>query len=90
VDTGEGFAFKDVPEVGSARADTITGGERIGGFGMGLVRALADKLEFHRTDPHGTTVHASVALHYPSPNDQQKAQALDQSACAEVSVTRDP
>ena len=87
VDTGQGFAFKDVPEAGTARADTITGGERIGGFGMGLVRALADKLEFRRTDPHGTTVHARVALHYASPEDAQKAEALDQSRCAEVSVT---
>ena len=89
VDTGQGFAFKDVPEAGSARPDTLTGGERIGGYGMGLVRALADRLEFRRSDPHGTTVHAQIALHYPSTEDAQKAEALDRSPCAEVTASRE-
>ena len=90
IDTGQGFAFKDVPEAGTLRPDTFNaaGGERIGGYGMGLVRALADKLEFRRTDPHGTTVHARVDLHFPDPEKAQKAAALDESASgATVTMT---
>ena len=51
-DQGRGLSFKDLPPAGTPRPDTIGGGERIGGFGMGLVRALADRLEFRRSDPH--------------------------------------
>lgn len=88
IDTGAGFAFKDVPEAGTLRPDTFgNGGERIGGYGMGLVHALADKLEFRRTDPHGTTVHARVDLHYPVPEDAQKAVSLDDDGAADVTVT---
>ncbi len=87
IDTGEGFAFKDVPEAGTLRPDTFGNGERIGGYGMGLVRALADKLEFRRTDPHGTTVHARVNLHYPTLEDAQKAALLDNDCAADVTIT---
>ncbi len=76
-DTGKGFSFKDVPEAGTERPDTIIGGERIGGFGMGLVEALADHLEFRRTNPQGTTVRACIDLHYETPEDAQKAEQLD-------------
>ena len=88
IDTGQGFAFKDVPEAGTLRPDTFgKSGERFGGYGMGLVRALADKLEFRRTDPHGTTVHARVDLHYPEPENAQKAAALDAARAADVTIT---
>lgn len=76
-DRGKGFSFKDVPEAGTARPDTITGGERIGGFGMKLVEALADRLEFYRSDSQGTTVCASVNLHYKTPDDEARAETLD-------------
>ncbi len=62
-DRGTGFSFKDVPEVGTRRAD-FEGADRIGGFGLELVRLLSDHLEFHRTDPQGTTVRAEKRLNY--------------------------
>src|SRR5437868_4327559 len=54
IDRGTGFLFKDVPAMGAPRAD-IDGGVRYGGFGIPMVDALADRLRFSRTDPHGTT-----------------------------------
>jgi len=87
-DTGEGFSFKDVPEAGTERPDTIGGGERIGGYGMSLVHALADRLEFHRTDPQGTTVRAEVALHYQSPEAAKKAEAMERGD-AEIELETD-
>lgn len=63
VDKGKGFSFANVPLPGTARVDE-SGGERIGGWGLPLVRMLADKVEFFRTDPHGTTVRAEKILHY--------------------------
>ena len=87
IETGEGFTFQDVAAPGTERPDTIGGGQRIGGFGMGLVAALADRLEFHRTDPHGTTVQARLALHYPSDAEEQKAEALDAAGTGDVVIT---
>ena len=63
VDSGRGFARCDVPEVGSARPD-FGGGERLGGFGLPLLEALSDSLEYTRTEPHGTTVRAEKRLRY--------------------------
>ncbi len=66
-DNGKGFSFRDVArsgEMGSERFDTLTGGERIGGFGLHLVNRVADQLEFHRTDTRGATVRAEKNLHY--------------------------
>jgi serine/threonine-protein kinase RsbW len=79
-DRGKGFSFKDVPEAGTPRPDTLTGGERIGGFGMRLVEALADRLEFRRSDSQGTTVCASVDLHYKTPDAERRAESLDTPA----------
>ena len=79
-DTGPGFSFKSVPAVGSVRPDTQGGGERIGGFGLQLVEALADRVEFHRTDPHGTTVCAEKALHYQNDAAARHAVRLDDGA----------
>lgn len=79
-DQGEGFAFQNVPEAGTTRADTLTGGERIGGYGMRLVEALADRLEFRRTTPQGTTVRAVVELHYLTEAAEARAEKLDGSS----------
>ena len=54
-DRGQGFLFKDVPMAGTSWAD-FEGGERVGGYGMTLIRSLLDRLEFRRTYPHGTIV----------------------------------
>ncbi|MCC6485557.1 MAG: ATP-binding protein [Armatimonadetes bacterium] len=64
-DRGQGFDTQDVAEPGSLRSDF--GGEmRVGGFGMGLVRAFCDKLEFERARPQGTIAHAEKSLCPPS------------------------
>ena len=86
-DTGSGFSFKDVPEAGTVRPDSLQGGQRIGGFGMGLVQALADRLEFRRTDPHGTTVRAEVELHYQTEAAAERAARMDDSEGGQVTVS---
>lgn len=77
-DRGPGFSFKDVPLVGTRRAD-FAGGERIGGYGMQLVQKLADHLEFYRTDPHGTTVCAEKKIRYRTDAAAALAQKLNAS-----------
>ena len=77
-DRGTGFSFKEVPQAGTSRAD-FDGGERIGGYGMQIIQGLSDKIEFRRTDPHGTTVCAEKALHYRSEAAARDAAALDRS-----------
>ncbi len=84
-DKGVGLPFKDVREVGSARLD-LDGSERLGGFGLELVRKMADQIEFQRSDPQGTTVTAEKALHYNTPRDAQEAERLDQSQGGTVSI----
>ena len=79
IDRGKGFSFKDVPEPGAVRAD-FGGGERIGGYGLELVKALADHVEFRRFDSCGTTVRAEKHLHYVSPAAELEAERLDHSA----------
>lgn len=74
-DRGPGFSFKDVPLAGTSRAD-FSGGECIGGYGMRLIEQLSDHLEFHRTDPHGTTVCTKKKLRYCS---QAAAARLNRS-----------
>ena len=85
VDRGVGFSFKDVRPIGASRPD-MGGGERIGGFGLDLVRHLADKLEFLRSDVQGTTVRAEKKLRYNSPANARDATALDQSGGGMISV----
>ena len=77
-DRGKGFSFKDVPLAGTSRAD-FGGGERIGGYGMTLIQSLSDRLEFHRTDPHGTTVCAEKKLRYCSEDAAEAAARLNQA-----------
>ena len=63
VDSGPGFSFADVLPPGTPRPE-IGGGQRLGGWGLPLVQMFADRVQFFRTDPHGTTVRAEKALHY--------------------------
>lgn len=84
-DKGVGLPFKDVREAGSARLDR-DGSERLGGFGLELVRKMADQIEFRRSDPQGTTVFAEKALHYNTPKDAEEAEMMDRSKGGEISV----
>ena len=79
-DKGPGFSFKAVPEVGTLRPDNQAGGDRIGGFGLQLIESLADRIEFRRTDPHGTTVRAEKRLHYQNPDAAETAIRMDETA----------
>jgi len=85
-DKGVGFPFKDVREAGSTRLDR-DGFERLGGFGLDLVRKMADHIEFRRSDPHGTTVCAEKMLHYKSVSEAEDAERLDQAHGGEVAIT---
>ncbi len=85
-DRGIGFPFKDVREAGSTRLDR-DGSERLGGFGLDLVRKMADHIEFRRSDPHGTTVFAEKTLHYKSVSEAEDAERLDQAHGGEVAIT---
>lgn len=85
-DTGTGFCFKDVPPAGSERPD-IDGGMRLGGFGLGLVRQLADHLAFTRAGNDGTTVQAEKLLHYNTRAEAQEAAALDREGGGEMTIT---
>jgi len=75
-DQGKGFTIRDVGAVGSVRPDR-DGGERLGGFGLQLVRQMADHITFESSDAHGTTVFAEKALHYKTSADADEAKALD-------------
>jgi anti-sigma regulatory factor (Ser/Thr protein kinase) len=88
-DKGKGFSFRDVPEVGSKRPD-FGGGERLGGFGLQIIETLADRLEFHRTDPHGTTVRAEKLLHYQSPADAAEARRFSDSSGGAAHLSDNP
>jgi serine/threonine-protein kinase RsbW len=77
-DRGEGFSFKDVPLAGTPRAD-FGGGVRVGGYGLALIQSLSDRLEFRRTDPHGTTVCAEKKLHFVSEDAADAAARLNRA-----------
>ena len=78
-DTGKGFDPILVPSAGTVRPDQEDG-ERIGGFGMPLLKALATHLEFTTTVPSGVTVRAEKALRY------QTQMASEEAARRCVSV----
>ena len=84
-DQGVGFSFKDVRAVGTERPD-MDGSERIGGFGLDLVRRLADRLEFMRSDHAGTTVITEKQLHYNSKAEAEEANDLDRRGGAQMTV----
>ncbi|MGI4790104.1 MAG: ATP-binding protein [Janthinobacterium lividum] len=76
IDAGEGFTFRDVPEIGAARPDG-GGGERLGGFGLPLLEMMSDQLDFSRTDPHGTTVRAEKRLRYETQQASDNADKMN-------------
>lgn len=84
-DKGARFSFKDVAEVGTSRLD-LDGTPRLGGFGLDLVRQLADHLEFHRTDSSGMAVRAEMPLHYQTQAGAEHAAELDKGTGGEISV----
>lgn len=84
-DTGEGFCFRDLPEVGAPRLDS-EGRQRIGGYGLPLVEYVADRVEFSRTDPHGTTVRAEKLLHYKSQAAADNADRMDESGGGQATM----
>lgn len=86
VDAGQGFTFRDVPEIGSPRPD-MDGGLRLGGFGLPILDALSDRLEFTRTDPHGTTVRAEKSLRYETRRDAENAEEMNRSDAGPISIT---
>ncbi len=67
MDRGAGFSFADVPPPGTPRSAGVNGEERLGGWGLPMVEKLSDRLQFFRTDPHGTTVRAEKKLGFVSP-----------------------
>ncbi len=87
-DKGVGFSPGDVRDVGATRPDQ-DGSDRIGGFGLELVRRMADHITFQPSDPHGTRVSAEKALHYKTRADAQDAEELDQKAGGEINVSSD-
>lgn len=84
-DKGKGFSFKDVPPIGSVRPD-LDGGERHGGFGLQLVAALSDKLEFHRHDHSGMSIRAERVMAYQTQAADDADHMNDQNA--EATVTK--
>ncbi len=85
-DTGIGFFEGDVSIVGSVRPDR-DGTKRLGGFGLELIRLMADHIEFRHTDPHGATVVAEKTLHFNSPAEARQAEALANHPGGEVRVS---
>jgi anti-sigma regulatory factor (Ser/Thr protein kinase) len=85
-DQGLGFSSQDVRDVGAVRPDR-DGTERVGGFGLQLVRQMADHIGFQPSDPHGTRVFAEKALHYKTPADASDAEELDHNDGGQVQVS---
>ena len=61
-DRGDGFLSDDVLPPGTSRSCLGVGQERVGGFGLGLVEAMADRVEFFPAEPQGTLVRAEKRL----------------------------
>jgi len=73
-DQGVGFSREAVGEAGTERAGDRRGGdrgveERFGGWGLPLVEALADRVEYQTNAPRGTTVRAEKSLHVTAASD---------------------
>jgi anti-sigma regulatory factor (Ser/Thr protein kinase) len=75
-DKGNGFLFADIPPPGTVRAD-LDGEDRVGGFGLIIVGAVGDRLQFHRSDGQGTTVIAEKRLTYQDQAAAERAEDLD-------------
>ena len=80
-DTGGGFSPAVVPAPGTRRVDPEAhGGERIGGFGLPLIEAISDRLEFRATqatEPHGLTARAEKAFGYQSRGARDRVEEMD-------------
>lgn len=85
-DKGVGFSLQNIQDVGSVRPDR-DGSARLGGFGLQLVRQMADHITFESSDDHGTTVSAEKALHYKTRADARDAEELETAAGGEVRLT---
>lgn len=85
-DKGVGFSLGDVRDVGATRPDQ-DGSDRVGGFGLQLVRQMADHITFQPSDPHGTKVFAEKSLHYKTRADAQDAEELDHKAGGKIKVS---
>lgn len=75
-DSGKGFVRDNVPLAGSLRSDGA-GGQRFGGYGLSILEGLSDKLDFIKTNPHGTTVRVEKYLEYDTQIDALKAAVCD-------------
>lgn len=89
-DKGPGFDLEAIAEPGTARPDSLAGSgsdkgngaavaQRLGGFGIPLIAALSDALNFEATNPNGTKVRAEKKLRYQSPQAEQRAAKMDES-----------
>ncbi len=85
-DRGIGFSAANVSAVGSVRLDR-DGTDRLGGFGLELIRLMADHIEFRHSDPQGTTVVAEKALHFNTPAEARQAEELEDHPGGEVRVS---
>jgi serine/threonine-protein kinase RsbW len=74
---------------GTSRPDELAGGMRIGGFGVPLVTALSDRIQFELVLPQGTKVQAEKALHYETPQAEDRAEKMDQGEGAKIEVDDD-
>jgi anti-sigma regulatory factor (Ser/Thr protein kinase) len=78
-DKGIGFTPDTAAVAGTSRPDELAGGMRIGGFGVPLVTALSDHIQFELILPQGTKVQAEKALHYETRQAEDRAQSMDQA-----------
>ena len=85
-DQGIGFSAGDVSTVGSVRPDR-DGSDRLGGFGLDLIRLMADHIEFRHSSPQGATVVAEKALHFNSPAQARQAEDLEEHSGGEMRVS---
>ena len=86
-DKGQGFAQADVLPIGTSRSDG-KGGERLGGWGLTLLKGLSDKVDFTVTDPHGTTVRVEKDLHYETQGDADEAAERDTKSGVVVTMSK--
>lgn len=86
-DRGSGFVPEAIPPPGTERPDELLGGERIGGFGVPLVNALSDRLQFEPTEPQGMKIRAEKALHYQSWEAKDRAGRMDSGDGAELNAS---
>ena len=82
-DQSVGFPIQDLQSAGSVRPDR-DGTERIGGYGLQLVRQMADHIAFSSSDAHGTKVFAEKTLHYKTHAEAISAQQIDETVGGEM------